>query len=136
MGDASGAVAFVSARGDVRGRAVPAGKSNPAPPRHAGSRIIGERPTDGRAIEMTQLAERERQPSPTPDEVGILGDDGAGAAGARAAAAARHHGEEAGAKCARTAPTMFADCRPAPDNPSIWAAISGKASRLLARSLP
>jgi peptidoglycan/xylan/chitin deacetylase (PgdA/CDA1 family) len=35
----------------------------------------------------------------------------------------------------RDGESMFADCRPVPVDPSVWSAISGKASRLLARHL-
>jgi peptidoglycan/xylan/chitin deacetylase (PgdA/CDA1 family) len=82
---------------------------------------------------MTHLVEHEGQSLPAPDEVGVRGSDGAGAAGALAA---RHRGEEGGAEFAPTVRSLFADRRPAPDDPSIWATMSGKVSRFLARNVP
>jgi peptidoglycan/xylan/chitin deacetylase (PgdA/CDA1 family) len=83
---------------------------------------------------MTHLAEHEEQSLPTSGEVCVVGDGGAGGAGARAVAT-RRRSDEAGAEFAPIARAVFADRRPAPDNPSYWATISGKASRLLARSI-
>jgi peptidoglycan/xylan/chitin deacetylase (PgdA/CDA1 family) len=82
---------------------------------------------------MTHLVEHDGQSLRTPDEFDGPGNDGGSGADA-CAGIARHRPKEPSAEYAQAGRAMFADHRPAPDNPSIWATISGKAGRFLARS--